>query len=187
MVIILCGKSAAGKDRICNELVKRGYPKIITYTSRPMRKNEIQDQTYHFISKEEFEQLINAGFFAEWRSYDSVDGKWYYGSSIDSYDTDKDSVIILNPEGFYQIKKYLNTDVIMSFYIYSNLETIKKRLNKRGGNKEEAARRITADLVDFKGFENEVDKVIYNNDGTDINEVVDRILSYVNTRKVNRE
>lgn len=118
---------------------------------------------------------------------DALVNKWYYGSSIDSYDTDKDSVIILNPEGFYQIKKYLNTDVIMSFYIYSNLETIKKRLNKRGGNKEEATRRITADLVDFKGFENEVDKVIYNNDGTDINEVVDRILSYVNTRKVNRE
>ena len=89
MVIILCGKSAAGKDCICNELVKRGYTKIVTYTSRPMRKNEIQDKTYHFISKEEFEQLINAGFFAEWRSYDSVDGKWYYGSSIDSYDTDK--------------------------------------------------------------------------------------------------
>lgn len=187
MVIILCGKSAAGKDRICNELVKRGYPKIVTYTSRPMRKNEIQDQTYHFISREEFEQLIEAGFFAEWRSYDSVDGKWYYGSSIDSYDTEEDNVIILNPEGFYQIKKYLNTDVIMSFYIYSNLETIKNRLNKRGGNKEEAARRIESDLIDFKGFENEVDKVIYNNDGTDINEVVDRILSYVNARKANRE
>ena len=75
----------------------------------------------------------------------------------------------------------------MSFYIYSNLETVKKRLNKRGGNKEEAARRIESDLIDFKGFENEVDKVIYNNDGTDISDVINRILSYVNERKSNRE
>ena len=132
------------------------------------------------------DDLLNYSYISMKNEVDKL-SKWYYGSSIDSYDTDKDSVIILNPEGFYQIKKYLNSNVIMSFYIYSNLETIKKRLNKRGGNKEEAARRITADLVDFKGFENEVDKVIYNNDGTNINEIVDRILSYVNTRKVNRE
>ena len=48
-------------------------------------------------------------------------------------------------------------------------------------------RRIESDLIDFKEFENEVDKVIYNNDGTDISDVIDRILSYVNERKSNRE
>ena len=54
-MIVLLGKTASGKDTILNELVKKyNYRKMITYTTRPMRKGEIQDKTYHFISDEEF-------------------------------------------------------------------------------------------------------------------------------------
>ena len=50
-MLILIGKTASGKDTILNQLVKKhGYKKIVTYTSRPMRKGEKQDVTYHFIS-----------------------------------------------------------------------------------------------------------------------------------------
>lgn len=127
--------------------------------------------------------LIQSGFFAEWRSYDTVDGVWYYGSSVDSYDTAEDRIIILNPDGFRQIKKILNTENIKSIYVYSNIETIKNRLKKRGDKKEEAERRIEHDLIDFKGLENEVDKIVYNNMGDDINDVVQKIISYIEENK----
>ena len=68
-LLVLMGKSCSGKDTIANELVKYGYEKFVSYTTRPMRDDEIQDQTYHFISEDEFISKINDGFFLEYRKY----------------------------------------------------------------------------------------------------------------------
>lgn len=175
----LLGKTSSGKDTVCNQLIQKGYKKLVTYTTRPMRPGEVQDETYHFISKEEFETLIPKGFFAEYTSYDTKEGTWLYGSAIDDYESNSDSIIILNPSGYEQILKNLNKEDITSFYIYSNIKTIKNRLKKRGDKKEEAARRIEADLADFKGLEDKVDHIVYNNDRNTIPEVVDKIISYL--------
>lgn len=179
MIVVLLGKTSSGKDTVCNQLIQKGYKKLVTYTTRPMRPGEVQNKTYHFINKEEFETLISKGFFAEYTSYDTVDGIWYYGSAIDDYESDLDSIIILNPSGYEQILKNLDKENIISFYIYSNIKTIRNRLKKRGDKKEEAERRIEADLIDFKGLENKVDHIIYNNDINTIPEIVGKILYYL--------
>lgn len=67
----------------------------------------------------------------------------------------------------------------MTIYIYANNSTIKKRLKKRGDDEKEAQRRIDEDNIDFKGVENMVDKIVYNNNGTYIDDVVNKILKYV--------
>ena len=183
MIYVLLGKTASGKDTIASKLAKKGLKRVVTYTTRPPRKGEKEGENYHFITNDEFERLTSSGFFAEWRSYDTIDGVWYYGSSVDSYDTDEDRIIILNPDGFRQIKKILNTENIKSIYVYSNIETIKNRLKKRGDKKEEAERRIEHDLIDFKGLENEVDKIVYNNEDDNLDDVVQKILSYITENK----
>ena len=183
MIYVIIGRTASGKDTIVSKLIKSGYKRIVTYTSRPMRKKEKNGETYHFVTKEEFEGLIQSGFFAEWRSYDTVDGVWYYGSSVDSYDTDEDRIIILNPDGFHQIKKILEPEKVKSIYVYSNIGTIRNRLKKRGDKKEEAERRIEHDLIDFKGLEDEVDKIVYNNEDDKLYDVVQKILSYITENK----
>lgn len=185
MIYVIIGRTNSGKDLIVSKLVQFGYKHIVTYTTRPPRKDEKEGENYHFITtNEEFERLISLNFFAEWRSYNTVDGIWYYGSSVESYKlNNEDKIIILNPDGFRQIKKILNTENIKSIYVYSNIETIKNRLKKRGDKKEEAERRIEHDLIDFKGLENEVDKIVYNNMGDDINDVVQKIISYIEENK----
>lgn len=184
MIYVLIGKTASGKTTIIDYISKEKWINpIVTYTTRPPRKGEKDGETYHFVTKEKFEELIQSGFFAEYRSYKTIAGLWYYGSSFDSYDTDEDKLIILNPEGYYQIKKYLDSDVIRSIYIYSNIKTIKNRLQKRGDKKDEAERRIESDLADFKGLEFEVDKIIYNNEGDNIDDVVSKVLSYISENK----
>ena len=81
-ILILVGKTASGKDTILNQLVKKhGYKKIVTYTSRPMRKGEKQDVTYHFISSQEFQKMIGQGLFAEYKTYNTEFGVWYYGTA----------------------------------------------------------------------------------------------------------
>ena len=109
-MIVLLGKTCSGKDTILNKLVKDyGYFKLTTYTTRPMRKGEIQDKTYHFVSEEEFLDKLNSEFFLEHKKYETAEGEWYYGSAKEDYENgDNNSVIILTPSGFEALKVYLS-------------------------------------------------------------------------------
>ena len=178
-MIVLIGKTASGKTLIREELIRRGYSGIITYTNRPIRKGEKQNVTYHFISEEEFKQKIDDNFFAEYKTYDTVFGKWYYGSALEDLENAPEkSVIILTPDGYRDVVDRLSKKPT-SIYIYANNSTIKKRFKKRGDDEKEAQRRFDEDNIDFKGVENMVDKIVYNNNGTNIDDVVDKILKYV--------
>lgn len=179
-LFIILGKTASGKDKTVNELTsKYDFNKIITYTTRPMRKNEEQDITYHFVSEDDFKQKINDNFFAEWKTYDTEFGVWYYGTALDDLENvDNNSVIILTPAGYRDIIKKVSKRPI-SILINADDKTIKKRLIKRGDNPKEAERRLVHDNKDFIGIENEVDYIINNNDGTNINDVIKEILNIV--------
>lgn len=187
-MIILLGKTTSGKDTILNELVKKyNYKKLITYTTRPMRKGEIQDKTYHFISDEEFLKKKEEGFFLEYNEFNTAEGVWRYGSAKEDYlNATDDTVIILTPSGLSALKVYIarqKVDIdIIPIYIYANNNTIEKRLKKRGDKKEEADRRIKADNVDFDGVQNVVDRIFYNNNTNDLDEVVKKIHEYITYR-----
>lgn len=59
MLTILIGMSASGKDAILRELVaNHGFREIVTTTTRPMRKGEVNGKDYNFISRKEFEKEI---------------------------------------------------------------------------------------------------------------------------------
>lgn len=179
MAIILMGKTATGKTTIRDKLIERGFIPLVTYTSRPPRPNEVQDVTYHYITKEDFLNKIEQGFFAEWKSYDTEEGTWYYGTAMeDLIKANNKTIIILTPGGYRDIKDILSNNS-KSILIYSNLKTIRERLNFRGDNKEEIERRIKHDIKDFKGVENEVDKIVYNNQGDSLDKVVDKIINFV--------
>lgn len=182
MAIIIFGKTASGKSRIVNELVKRGYKKIVTTTTRPARKGEVDGIDYNFITDDEFKELINTRYFAEWKKYDTVDGTWYYGSPLDEISrSDNKSIVILTPDGYRDIKDELDEHI--SIYIYANNKTIRNRLSKRGDKKEEADRRIKQDNKDFKDAEFLADRIFYNNEDKDISDLVDEICKYLKTRE----
>lgn len=176
-MLVLVGKTCSGKDSVVNKLIsEHNFKKIITYTTRPKRKGEKNGITYHYISEEDFLQKINEGFFAEWKSYDTEFNAWYYGSAIEDYEkADDNTVVILTPDGFRDVINKLSKKPAI-IYIYANNPTIKKRLLARGDNKFEAERRLIHDNDDFKGVENEVDKLVFNNEGTQLEYVVNKIL-----------
>ena len=177
-MLILMGKTASGKNLVIDQLVEKyHFSPIITYTTRPMRKNEKQDVTYHFISTDEFIEKINNGFFAEWKDYVTNDGIWYYGTALDDCmnASDKD-VIILTPDGVRDLK---NNDVnLIVVYLYSNLKTIRHRLKFRGDDLKEVERRISSDIKDFKDAEMLADRIVYNNLNDNIDNVVENVLCW---------
>lgn len=79
MLVILSGVSGAGKDTIKKELIRRmdNVETLPSYTSRPIREGDIEGQTYHFVTKAEFERMIEQNEFYE---YD-IHHDNYYGIS----------------------------------------------------------------------------------------------------------
>lgn len=183
-MIVLVGKTASGKTLIANEMMKRGYKKIVTTTTRPMRKKEFDGIDYDFISEDDFIEKAKNHYFLEFTSYKTTNGTWYYGTPLESVENAKDkSIVVLNPYGCKEILSLLPDKNITIFYIYANNNTMKKRLLKRGDTKDEIERRIKADNEDFKGIELLVDRIIYNNGNRKIGDVVDEIIRFTNNNK----
>ena len=167
-MIVLTGKSCSGKDTIAKEMEQLGYHRNITYTTRLIRFNEINDIAYHFISVEEFLKKYIDGFFLEVRYYETEFGLWFYGSSVESYrNADKNTICILTPSG---LRKLFEKEIdYTGFYIDVSDDEIKNRQINRNDNKKEAERRFNEDKIDFIGIEDLVDYVIINENKETIN------------------
>ena len=160
MIIVLVGKTASGKTTVVNELCKHhGYKRIVTYTTRPMRKNEVQDVDYHFISDEQFNKMVENNEFTEYKRYNTAHGVWSYGSVVTSEQESSDDcyVIILTPQGLRDLSKKVSRYI--AFYLNVSFETQLERLKKRGDEEQQIIKRLKND---DKDFENVLDIVDYS-------------------------
>ena len=134
MLVILSGVSGAGKDTIKKELIKRveNVESLPSYTSRPMREGDVEGGTYHFVSKEEFEKMIENGEFYE---YD-VHHNCYYGTSrkLLNKKIESGKIIVkdIDVNGTEHLKQLLEKDTkIVTIYLRVPKEELKKRLENR--------------------------------------------------------
>lgn len=180
-MLLLCGKTASGKDTTRAELIKLGMKPIITYTTRPMRENEEDGVAYHFVSKERFNELDFEGFFAETTSYNVASGDtYYYGTPLNALE--KDSVVIENPDGLKKLIKLKELNPVV-VYITCDESMIWNRLRLRGDDNSEARRRINADDEDFADIMDYVDLSIKNDQNIPISVLAHIIYEYYLLRK----
>jgi guanylate kinase len=161
-VVVLCGKSATGKDTLASIINKMGYNFIASTTTRPMRDGETQGNPYFFTNNENFEKMIINNNFLEYRKYypdgESSGDVWYYGVEKKQVATNEKYVVVLDIEGLKDFKKIFKSRII-SFYIYADDEIRESRAIERGSfDKKEWNRRLKADSIDFS--ENKVSKVV---------------------------
>ena len=142
-MLILVGHSASGKTEIANEL-KRDYEmkKIITYTTRPIRINEVNGIDYHFVSEEEFLKLKEQDFFVETTIFNG----YYYGSSKN--DVKDDAVVILDPAGLANFKNS-KLDNLIAIFLNCDEEIRYKRMISRGDDPQKAKERLIHDREKF--------------------------------------
>lgn len=164
-MLVLIGKTATGKTRIKDELVKMGYESVVTTTTRPMRDGEIQDVTYHFVDKSQFRRMDAQGLFAETTSYNTVHGRWYYGTQLADLENDENKVIILNPDGIKSLPQKMDISKWFVVYLDCPEEIISERLKNRGDDTDEVIRRMEADRKDFENISKYICCTI-TNDGT---------------------
>lgn len=170
-MIVLIGPSAAGKTVCERELERRGYKRIISYTTRPIRANEQYDIDYHYINEKVFEDKLNSGFFAEHTKYRN----WFYGIAKD--DCVDDAIAVVEPVGFRRLKQipYLK---IKSFFLNVDERQRLIRMANRGDDITEIFRRLFSDQGSFACIEDEVSVIIKNQDRS-VEETVDEIINYL--------
>lgn len=144
MNIILVGKAASGKDYFKNYLLENGFKTSISHTTRPMRKGEVNGETYHFISEDEFISMIDNQNFFEYKKFNG----WYYGTS--EIEMKNSNVFIFTPSGVKSLSKdFIRKSAIIYFDIAEEIRI--ERLKKRS-DKDSIERRLKADKEDFKDF-----------------------------------
>ena len=189
-MLIILGKTASGKNTIVNKLVKNyGFKQLVTYTTRPKRKGEIEGVTYHYISLEEFKKKDTEGFFAE-SSYfcPASGGEWAYGTSLEDFKkADDKTVLITNPRGYYSLLSNIGLGHACSIYIIAKEDILLDRLEERGDSFLEAQRRIVADREDFEDVGNYVDFWIANDGMLSIEEIASKINFHIEQLRTERE
>lgn len=184
MIICLLGASGSGKSTLENEISTRfGYQKIVSHTTRRPRIGEINGEDYYFINNDRFEDMIRQGLFAE---YDEYSQKRIYGTLKTDYETGN-KVVVLTPNGLRQLKKNCPDEKIFTVLVEANLGTRVKRYIDRCGvdkfdfdDSNEIFARINRDFGMFLGLDKEVDMVVDNSEGSDIEVLADEIILQCN-------
>lgn len=129
--VLLVGQSSSGKDSLLNEVLKvSNVNKIVSYTTRPMRANEVDGEDYHFITKEEF---LNKDDIFECKTYKTNDGVWYYGVGCSCLREDIVNIGVVDINGLTEFIYEFGEENIDIFYIYASSHTrLLRSLNREG-------------------------------------------------------
>lgn len=166
-LICICGKAATGKDVLINMVSKElGIPILVSHTSRPMRANEIQDESYHFISPEEFNQLLNNDKMLEHTTYNikSENRIYHYGLCKDEVDKYPFALVILNPHGIQQVLQSKYKDHLETILVDCDDRTrlIRYLQRDKNTNVNECIDRFHRDKKDFDDGDLYTDYIVYN-------------------------
>lgn len=164
-IYIFSGPSGVGKTSIISEVRKRvsGLGYSISHTSRAPRHNETDGVDYHFVSKDSFLKMRDAGAFVEWAE---VYGH-LYGTSIESLNkqTDKglDVILDIDSQGAKNIKTIFK-DSISIYILPPSIETLEQRLNTRAADDSQVINHRVNKAVDDLRDSVRYDYLVINDD-----------------------
>ena len=148
-MLLIVGKSAAGKDTIAEELERRGFSSVISHTTRPSRG---EGDRHVFVSKDEADLMWDDAV-----AKTIFDGHRYFATTDDIRRAD---LYIVDPAGAYEMtRKMPDTDFIIC-YIDAEDNMRRKMAIAREDDKEHAAETFDArecdELLSFVRFEREM-------------------------------
>lgn len=182
-ILILSGPSGAGKSTIINAAASRigEFYFSISSTSREPREGEKNAREYHFVSKKEFEEGIEAGEFLE---YAVVHGN-YYGTSLkpvkDALNKGKLVIFDIDVQGFHLAKERMGDLITSAFILPPSLSALEKRLYSRSTDSSDAMeqriKNAKREILEIGAY----DFVIVNDD---IEKTADQFVSVANAARL---
>jgi guanylate kinase len=165
LIFIVSGPSGSGKSTLVKKLLELpGTMLSISATTRPPRANESDGTWYHFVSDQEFRQMIERGEFLE---HACVFGKHSYGTPKKSLEEARarqlDLVLEIDVQGAEQVRQKLPESVAI-FIVPPSRQELEKRIRARNQDREdEIARRLDHARLEMARYL-DYDYVVINED-----------------------
>lgn len=184
-IVLMIGPSNSGKDtiyKLVKDRINIPFKDIILYTTRPKRSNEENGREYYFCNKRQMNKMLKNDEIIERRSYDTVQGIWYYFTTNRNFDLNNYNYIGLNTlVGLDRYLKYFNEDNVISLYLKVDDEVRIQRVLERerklaNPDYKEMCRRFLADSEDFslENLKKRPISAIIDNNGT-IDETLEQV------------
>ena len=137
-LVIISGPSGVGKSTICRQVVKRtGAVLSLSVTTRTRAESEVDGEDYRFISKQEFDELIEKDEFLE---YAEVFGN-FYGTPKGAVEADlaagKIVILEIDVQGALKVRNSC-PDVEMIFLLPPSQSDLVGRMSGRGRGEDTA-------------------------------------------------
>jgi guanylate kinase len=134
LLVIISGPSGVGKDTIIDALRRRprqpDYHYVVTYTTRAARPGEADGISYHFLTRDRFLALREAGELLE---ANEVHGYWYgtpRGQVRDALAAGHNAILKIDVQGAQSVKERV-ADALLIFVVPPSLEALFGRLKSR--------------------------------------------------------
>lgn len=136
-LFVISGASGVGKGTVLERVMKgRGDLSFsVSATTRPPRPSEVEGQSYYFVTKERFEEMISKNEFIEYDAHN----KNYYGTPIGQLEEKlaRGNVILdIEPKGAAIVRK-ARPDATLIFIMPPSMEELERRLRGRGDTPED--------------------------------------------------
>ena len=160
IALVISGPAGVGKTTLCDRLLsdfETQLTRVITVTTRHPREGEVDGKDYLFISKLEFEDLIEVDAFIEYAQIHDN----YYGSLkktfLELFQKDQDVLLNIDIQGTASLKNlessypFLKNRVISVFVMPKSLNELRDRLKTRNlDTTEEIEKRLTTAANEIK-------------------------------------
>ena len=185
ILFVLSGPSGTGKGTVCKEVLDRedALTLSVSATTREKRKGEVDGETYHYVTKDDFEAMIDKGEMLEYATYNGN----YYGTpkaSVDELLSDgRDVMLEIEPQGALQVKK-LFPEAVLMFLVPPSMAELKNRLITRG---RESETEIAERIANAKWELEQADKYTVLIENDDLGDCVNDVLDYIDSKRKERK
>ena len=186
-LIVLSGPSGVGKSTVIAELMSQrdNIYFSVSYTTRAPRVGEQNGINYNFVSREEFEGMIQRGELLEHAEYVNH----YYGTSLkliqEKLEAGIDVLLDIEVQGAAKVRQRC-PDAIFIFIIPPSFEELSRRLHGRNTDSEDVITgRLEKARVEFRQIPN-YDYLVINDKVSNAVQEIEAILTAAECRVENR-
>ncbi len=174
---VISAASGAGKTTLVSAVLQQ-VPEIevsVSHTTRTPREGEVDGVNYHFVDKDKFEKMVEAGEFFESAS---VFGNMY-GTSRQHIQEQllkgKDVILEIDWQGARQIRQ-LMTDCKSIYIVPPSITALRDRLSKRGQDDEAVINKRMQEAISEMSHYAEFEYLVINDD---FNEARDNLAAII--------
>ena len=166
ILVVVSGFSGAGKGTLMKALLKEHgeqYALSISATTREPREGEEHGREYFFVSREEFEQMIEEDALIEYACYVGN----YYGTPksyvLEQMEAGRDVILEIEIQGALKVKERF-PDTLLLFVTPPSAAELENRLRGRKTETDEVIRSRLERAVEEAEFMESYEYILVNDD-----------------------